>query len=270
MLLVAGNLKKRVVNHLHGADFSHFYQRSGILKILLKKAYQTIDTSIVLTKTMEKEFNHFPLMQKKVVANFYPMDFDKAELKKKKGIVVTYFSNLLKSKGIFEFLEAVKLVHQKRPDIRFKVAGKCMGDHLMSAHQMNQKVKYFLVNNQNLPLQYIGEIEPSARFTFLAQSHIFVLPTYYPTEGFPLSIIEAMRCGNVIIATKHNYLSDVVKSENGMLVNPNSPKEIKEAIFKYIDDKLLMKKTQDYNMQEAIERYSEVCHLKEVKRVIGV
>ena len=269
LLLLAGRSKLRIVNHLHGADFAQFYKNSGLLKPILKKAYRFVETSIVLTESMVAEFDSFPSMQKKVVPNFYPKDFDK-EIVKGKSVEVVFFSNLIKSKGVLDFLEACKLVHIERPEIQFKIAGEFMSDDYCSKEQIENLTYSFIEQNKQVNLNFVGKLDPADRFDFLVDSSIFVLPTYYKSEAFPLTIIEAMRCGNVIIATKHNYLPDVVKSENGMLVNPNSPKEIKEAIFKYIDDKLLMKKTQDYNMQEAIERYSEVCHLKEVKRVIGV
>ena len=269
MLLIAGSLRKRVVNHLHGADFAKFYTRYEILKPLLKIAYQSVSTTIVLTRSMEKEFNHFPLMKKIVVPNFYPKDFDNKELKKDKRIVVTYFSNLLKSKGIFDFLEAAKLVHQEKPDVQFVVAGKCMGDHLMNGHQMKEGVNDFLMNNQDLSLEYIGEIDPFDRFAFLAQSHIFVLPTYYPTEGFPLSIIEAMRCGNVIITTDHNYLTDVIGSKNGTIVAPRNINVLAQAILYYINDAQLMTEIQNYNREEAQSKYSESTYLQSIKELIG-
>ena len=269
MLLIAGSLKKRVVNHLHGADFSQFYDRSGMLKTLLKKAYQTVDTSIVLTKSMVAEFDDFPDMKKEVIPNFYPKDFDKDILKSKR-ITVVFFSNLIKSKGILDFLEACKLVYAERPEIQFKIAGEFMSDGYCSKEQIKNLTYSFIKLNRQVNLNFVGKLNTIDRFEFLVESSIFILPSYYKSEAFPLTIIEAMRCGNVIIATKHNYLPDVVKSENGMLVNTHSPMEIKEAILKYVDDEVLMKKTQDYNIQVAIDRYSEALYLESVKKVIGV
>ena len=37
-----------------------------------------------------------------------------------------------------------------------------------------------------------------------------MLPTYYKMEGQPISILEAMATGNVILTTRHAGIPDVV------------------------------------------------------------
>tara|TARA_R110002096_G_scaffold168981_1_gene340321 strand:- start:79 stop:888 length:810 start_codon:yes stop_codon:yes gene_type:complete len=269
MLLIAGRFKKKVINHLHGADFSQFYQRSGILKTLLKKAYQTVDTSIVLTKSMAAEFDHFPDMEKEVISNFCPSDFDQ-DIVKGESLTVVFYSNLMKSKGILDFLEAARIIADLRPDIIFQIGGRYMGDHLMSATQIKNRVEAFLTLNHSLNIEYKGEICPKDRFAFLSNSSIFVLPTYYPIEGFPLTILEAMRCGNVIITTDHNYLSDVISGKNGALIPPCDVAAIVQQLLRYLNDKKLLNQVQQYNVKEAKSNYTENRFLKDIKVILRV
>lgn len=55
--------------------------------------------------------------------------------------------------------------------------------------------------------------------SFLQSSHIFVLPSHW--EGFPRSILEAMRSSLPVVATNVGGVSEsVVPGKNGFLINP--------------------------------------------------
>ena len=54
----------------------------------------------------------------------------------------------------------------------------------------------------------------------LRESDIFVLPTTHPTEGQPISILEAMGNGLAVVTTDYPGIADVVcDGENGVVVN---------------------------------------------------
>ena len=79
------------------------------------------------------------------------------------------------------------------------------------------------------------------------KSSIFVLPSYYKTEAFPISIIEAMSTGNAIITTKHNYLPKIISKENGKLIKTKDSLSIYKAVVKLLNDKKKLKKIQNFN-----------------------
>ncbi len=269
LLLIGGVLKKNIINHLHGADFASFYSNtSGILRFLLTKGYQRVDTSIVLTESMRNEFVAFRGMNVEVVSNFYPSDFDKFEFVENEETVVTYFSNLMRSKGILEFLDAADIVSQSFKEVKFVIAGSYMADYLMTEHEIRMAVEKFISSHPHINLEYVGKVSPNDRLEFLGKSEIFVLPTYYTTEGFPLSILEAMRCGNVIISTKHNYLPEILSVSNGRLVEPKNSGKLASAIGVFLKDKNLTKKTQLYNIEEAKSKYSETKYTTYIKQII--
>lgn len=270
-LLIISRIKKlRVVNHLHGADFKFFFRNMNkVQKAILGRAYKAIDVSLVLTKSMTSEFDDFPTMKKEIVPNFYPKDFDR-EILEKNGLIVTFFSNLMKSKGILDFLWACKMIHQERPEITFKIAGEFMSDELMSKKEVSNEVGEFMRSNSGINIEYLGQIDPKNRFKLLEQSSVFVLPTYYKSEGVPLTIIEAMVCGNVIITTNHNYLSDIIRPENGKLIEVRNPCAIKEAVIEFADNISLMKTVQEYNRNEARNKYSEVAYINSLKKIISL
>lgn len=269
ILILAKTKKIKVVNHLHGADFKRFYNNSkGIYKHLLKSAYQGVTESIVLTPSMVREYEDFVQMRIHVVPNFYPKDFDKPVQSNTGRLVVSYFSNLMKSKGIMEFLYAAKIVLEKGEPVVFQLAGDYLSDHLASRDQIRLEVENFFKENENLNINYSGKIDPDTRFDFLSGSDIFVLPTYYPTEGFPLSIIEAMRCGNAVIATNHNYLPEFLNEANGIMVEKMDVEGLADALLELLYDNDRLERIQKFNIKEAAHRYSQDNYLTRIKSLL--
>jgi glycosyltransferase involved in cell wall biosynthesis len=56
----------------------------------------------------------------------------------------------------------------------------------------------------------------------LEQAHVLVLPTWYPWEGQPLSIIEAMAYGTPVISTEHAGIPEqIVHNQTGWMLPAN-------------------------------------------------
>jgi glycosyltransferase involved in cell wall biosynthesis len=71
---------------------------------------------------------------------------------------------------------------------------------------------------------------------WLAACSVFVLPSYY-REGVPRSIQEAMAIGRAIITTDNVGCRDTVEpGVNGLIVTPQQPQELAEAILELAKD----------------------------------
>lgn len=272
LLLLSKLFHKKVVNHLHGADFNSFYNNSGKLKQLIKWSYSKVNSSIVLLPSMRSQFFSFPNMNIEVVKNSYPSEFENAviDLNDKKCQIL-YLSNLIESKGILIFMDSIKEILESHPAIVVKIAGWPMGDYLSSSQEIKLKFegKYDSLR-QLFPnrLFYVGLVFGLEKQKILAESSIFILPTFYPTEAFPLTIIEAMRFGNAIITTNHNYLNDVVNEDNGFLVKTNSVEDLTEKINLLLLNKTKLENTQKHNILEAKQKYSPKIFNREIARII--
>ena len=65
----------------------------------------------------------------------------------------------------------------------------------------------------------------------MIEADVFILPTYYPNEAQPISIIEMLNAGTPVIATDHAAIPEYVfDDENGYLVDKQSPSQIKQAL----------------------------------------
>ena len=75
----------------------------------------------------------------------------------------------------------------------------------------------------------------------LAALDIFVLPSH--SEGVSLALLEAMAAGLPVIATAVGGLPEVVTDGvNGLLIPPQDPEALAQALARLLDDPALAKK----------------------------
>ncbi|MAC83424.1 MAG: hypothetical protein CL624_04750 [Arcobacter sp.] len=258
----------KIINHLHGSDFKEFINESPKwYQKILYHSYKKVDVSIVLLESMKDQFQDFPNMKLKVVSNFYDKELDEKLIEKdQEKINLLYLSNIMSSKGIFELINAFNILSQKYENIYLNIAGGYMSDNYMSIDEVKEKFESQI--SQNGRIKYIGKIFGDEKTKLLQDSDIFILPTYYKSEAFPISIIEAMACGNVIVTTNYKYLPEVVNSSNGMLVEPKLVDSLKEGIEGLLEDKLGLKEIQNHNKKEARNKYSLKKHIKSLKKIV--
>lgn len=273
LLLLCKLFKKKVVNHLHGADFKSFYNDSGKIKFLITYFYKQIDLSIVLLPSMREQFSDFPNMKIAVIENCYSSAMDGITLDfEAKNKQVLYLSNLIHSKGIFIFLEAAQQLLKEDLDVIIKIAGLPMEDDFMSEKETSLK---FQIIYKDLKIKfpdrifYLGGVLGAEKTKILLESSVFVLPTFYKTEAFPITIIEAMRFGNAIVTTNHNYLSDIINKENGRLIPVNSSSALIENILSLFLNKKEMVAIQHFNVEESKRRYSPLAYNLAISEVIN-
>lgn len=272
LLLLARVFKIKVINHLHGADLSSFYENSGFLNSFIKWSYSQINTTILLLPSMEEQLKEFVPSKIEVVSNCYSSEFKdyKFDVSLKKNQVV-FLSNLIYSKGILVFLDAIKELLNKEEDLIVKIAGLPMGDEFMSKEQIELKFKDISEGiKKRYPNRffYLGIVRGEEKENLLKESAVFVLPTFYKTEAFPLTIIEAMYFGNAIISTKHNYLSDVISKNNGELIETESSIELVDSIISLFGNKNKLQKIQEFNHKEAVLNYNPKTFDKKVREII--
>ena len=271
LLLFGRWFNKRIINHLHGADFKSFYKSSGLLKPIVNYCYKGIEISIVLLSEMAKDYDDFPTMKTAIVTNCYPkeMDLFKNRVIKKNQII--YLSNLMYSKGILEFLDACSVLLKNDLTLEVKIAGSPLADIVMSLEDIKNAFneKYELLRSQfSTRICYLGVVKGNEKSQLLFESTMFILPSYYPAEAFPISIIEAMRAGNAIVTTNHNFLPYIIKPENGIIIEPRSSEEIIRGVETLLKNKEVLQNIQQINIELAKQNFSQPRYIQEVQSII--
>ncbi len=142
--------------------------------------------------------------------------------KKSAPVRVVYLGWVNRNKGIFDLLDAVKLLREEGiGDFLVDVAGN--GD------AFDEAVNYAKESNIADIVDFKNWVMGDAKIDLLHGGDIYVLPSY--REGYPNSLLEAMSCSLPPIATSVGAIPDVIQDgENGYLFTPGDAKMLKEKL----------------------------------------
>lgn len=227
--------KKKYLFHLHGGYYRELIE-NNISSFQKKLNYRACEKScgvIVLGSSLKYIFSKMCSEEKiYVVPNCVDDQFviNDIEFEKKMNSIekqdikrVLYLSNFIESKGYKKVLEMACL-EKKRVEsgelqkFHFDFAGKFFDDK-----DEKNFFEYIEKNEINDYITYHGIVHGEKKQKLLVEGDIFVLLTNYPKEGQPISILEAMGSGMVILTTNHAGIPDIVKDmENGFIVEKNN------------------------------------------------
>ncbi|MBP1534677.1 MAG: glycosyltransferase, partial [Ruminococcus sp.] len=134
---------------------------------------------------------------------------------------ILYLSNFIRTKGYEIVLRMAKQYkeHPGNKKLHYDFAGKFFSDE-----EKQFFTTYIKKNNLDDVITYHGVVSGTEKKELLKTSTFFILPTNYPKEGQPISILEAMGNGAVILTTNHAGIPDVVVNKENGCVLPWSEK----------------------------------------------
>ncbi len=121
-----------------------------------------------------------------------------------------FIGRLLKEKGVFELIEAIRIVKSKYPNCSFTVLGAIDHENLGALKQ--EKLDELIAEKLFEYPGYVSNVQE-----WITNSSVFVLPSY--REGVPRSTQEAMAIGRPVITTDVPGCRDtVIDGVNGFLI----------------------------------------------------
>ncbi|HET9957116.1 MAG TPA: glycosyltransferase family 4 protein [Polyangiaceae bacterium] len=156
-------------------------------------------------------------------------------------------ARLIRDKGIYEFAEAARSVKHMCPETEF---------HLVGGHDSNPAAISRAALEQWIAegsITYHGQLEDVR--PVLAQSHVFVLPSYY-REGIPRTVLEAMAMGRPIITTDAPGCREtVVQGQNGYLVPVRDSGALASAMLHFVERPELIQIMGTASREMAVRKY---------------
>ncbi|WP_372774378.1 glycosyltransferase family 4 protein [Mangrovibacterium sp.] len=187
-----------------------------------------------------------------------------------RDIHVLFVSFIMKSKGIFVALEVFERIAKEYENVFFHIAGQPLGDYLMPESEVKELFgKHFRRLDSEYPGRFVyhGVVKDDEKIDLFTKCDIFLFPTFFKTESFGLVNIEAMRTGNAVITTNHNFLPDIVTKNEGILVEPNNIEDTYMGMKYLIENPNKMKDLQRHNMDHAKNTYSPEAFKKLIKNL---
>ncbi|MEP7146138.1 MAG: glycosyltransferase family 4 protein [bacterium] len=135
-------------------------------------------------------------------------------------------SRLIREKGIDVFIRAAKIVTGRyNGKLRFFIAGE--GEY--------EGVLKSLAKSIHVSIVFLGTIKNLPEL--LSETNIFVMPTRIPSEGFPMTLVEAAMTKNLIISSDFNSLKNFFKNEvDGFTFEIDNHEQLAEKMLKALNN----------------------------------
>ena len=184
-------------------------------------------------------------------------------------IHLLFLSNLIESKGVLFLLDALKSLK----DNGFSLICNFVGGESKEIDRNRFEKE---VNKRGLDntAYYRGPKFGKDKAQYLSDADIFVFPTFYENECFPLVLLEAMQYGLPIVTTDEGGIPDMVEDRvNGLICDKKNADSLAKCLEELIIDKPLrrkmgeagiMKYKNDYTLQgfenRLIDILSDCCY----------
>lgn len=254
----------RVVLHLHGGHFREFYDNEtpGWFRLIARWALNRAAAVAVLSSEFRPIFEGLvPNERIHVVENGVPDLF---------GVLahpatstpslptVLYMSTLARTKGILDLIRAMIPLRKSVPGVRLRIAGN------WSEEKTRYEALAFIAENTLSDcIEFVANVDGDAKRDFLLSGSVFCLPSRYPYEGQPLSLLEAMSAGLPVLSTRQGAIgSMVVDGEVGRLLEPGcTSEEIAAALAAMLSDASVLRAQAAAARHRYCEKYTlDQCH----------
>jgi len=172
---------------------------------------------------------------------------------------VVMASRLLKDKGVFEYIEAAKILTNRNLKVDFELYGDI---DIYNPATLNENDLKDIEQEKYVQLK--GHVNDIA--TVFTNSHIVVLPSY--REGLPKVLVEAAATGRAVVTTDVPGCRDAIEvNKSGLLCEVKNPLSLANAIEKLILDEGLRKSMgkegralaeREFDINKIVARHLEV------------
>ena len=173
----------------------------------------------------------FPEKQLRCIPTFVDGEKFHPPLDFAKDGCIAYAGRLKAIKGVHVLIDAIDLLHRRRPDLDLclKVAGS--GDESYE-QAVRQKVQH---NGLSEIVEFEGELDAPEMVALLGKANVSVVPSLW-YENLPNAVLESYACGTPVLASKVGSLLDCVEEgETGHLFQPGDAGSLAERLERCLD-----------------------------------
>jgi len=246
----------------------HGFEEASLKRIkLLKLGYFRSDAIIVLAEIF-RDFLVNVGYKQKIFVQYNPvhhdifqyMDANQYNYNSLSFKNFMFFSRIEIDKGVFTAIDAFHLTVSKYPNIKLIVIGE--------GHALNKAKKY--VADKAIPnISFTGFVTGEEKHHLLSRCDILLFPSYYK-EGLPISVLEAMAAGQIIIARPVGGLVDLFKiCKFGFCISSIDPKDFSHAMCEIIEQNEEFKKIRINNAEFAKQNFQSKIIAERIEGIIA-
>ena len=216
--------RKKIVFHLHGKGISKQID-SSIKRMIYNFVFKNQDV-ITLSKLLDYDVKEVFNGRIYHVPNGIPVvKYNNKVRDENSTIEILYLSNLIKSKGILDFVDAMEILKNKNLLFQANIVGK---EADLSVQELTNLIK---LKDLCSYVSYLGSKYGNEKTEIYINSDVLVFPTKYKNETFGIVNIEAMQFSIPVITTNEGAILEIIDNGiTGYIVDKNSPNQIADKI----------------------------------------
>ena len=224
----AKRMNKKIILHIHGAEFEKFYKEESneIMKKYIRYIFSKSDKVIALSSKW-KDILKKIVDESKITVIYNSIVCPKQHLDKNyNNEKILFLGRLGNRKGVYDILKCASRIIAIFPNVEFILAGDGEVDNVRELCN-----KMGIKNN----FRITGWIDGAEKEKLLNEASIYLLPSY--NEGMPISVLEAMAYGLPVISTNIGGIPELIDNdENGFLIEPGDINGITNSLIKLLED----------------------------------
>lgn len=183
------------------------------------------------------------------VADHAPMDFDQRVPKR-----VAFTGTLSRKKGVVSLVKAWPKVVEHCGPVELHLYGK--GGRTTAGRSMEEYLRSLVDDSVNAMITFRGHVKWEQLVDELRATRFAVFPSY--AEGFANAPLEAMSAGCATVYSSVGAGPELIENDRtGLLVDPDSPKEIADAVVRLVENPALARRLAEAGKASVKQRFNE-------------
>ena len=237
-LLLAKAMGKRVVYQVHGGALPLvFFHGKPLLTGLLRRVLRAADVVVLLAQCELQAYRHFePALALDVIPNAIDAgsDLGAKPLAPQRPLSLVYVGRLAESKGLFDLLEALRLVRAAGVTATLSLAGSGPIEGAL-----RERVAELGLHEA---VCFLGPVFGAAKEAVWRQADLFGFPTLHQ-EGLPYALLESMAARTPVLVCPVGAIADVMQDGvHGVFLPPRKPQALADAIVRLDGDRALLQR----------------------------
>jgi len=237
---------RRMILTYHGGMLESFYK---YFHFVINPVLKNVDLVTVPSEYLKDVFNKFGHRNVVIVRNIVDVNIvESGKLIKRKRIRPRFIvaRSLEEIYNVENSILAFEEIVKKFPESQLSILG---------TGRLKKSLETLVKSRQIPNINFVGKVVHRRMINYYRLADIAINPTNF--DNTPVSVLEAFACGLCVISTNVGGLKNIIDDKiNGILVRPNSPKEILDMATFLLENQNLAVKMSRKAQEYIEEQYS--------------
>jgi glycosyltransferase involved in cell wall biosynthesis len=263
VILISKILGAIVVIHMRAGHFRKNYDASNFfVKAIIKFFLNLTNFNLAQSESLTLQYKGIVKDESKIGFVYNMIDIEKFKDFVSQSVdknVIFFMGHLSNAKGYTDILKVMPAIISEFPAITFCFAGTLIKDerNVFINAVTNERIEFsdpeeifntYIKGKYESNYNYVGKLDEKQKLEWLKVTSIFILPSY--SEGFSMSVLEAIAAGKPIVTCPVGALKDVIKDrENGILITPGDTDKLKDSILELLRNNALRESISKNNFE---------------------